>query len=123
MGLRYRRSQCVDECKVMRVSVCVQQLFSIPVSLPAGSSDNEVRMYNVHVSEEDGDDAVPPASTSGADGAAPPSLRATNLLVAMGSVRRVASERVVVLRYDASGSLLACQSAGKRLEIFRWDDV
>ena len=41
------------------------------------------------------------------------------VLRAMGSVRRLANERVVTLRYNATGTMLACQSAGKMLEVFR----
>ncbi|CAL8469217.1 g8758 [Coccomyxa elongata] len=41
------------------------------------------------------------------------------VLQAEGSVARQAPERVALLRYSPSGHLLACQSAGKALELFR----
>lgn len=44
---------------------------------------------------------------------------AIQVLQAEGSIARQAPERVALLRYSPSGHLLACQSAGKALELFR----
>ena len=44
---------------------------------------------------------------------------AAQLLQAQGGVARQAPERVARVRYSQSGQLLACQSAGKLLELFR----
>ena len=41
------------------------------------------------------------------------------MLQALGGIPRQAPERVARLRYARSGRLLACQSAGKLLELFR----
>ena len=41
------------------------------------------------------------------------------VLQAQGGVARQAPERVARLRYSRGGQLLACQSAGKLLELFR----
>lgn len=46
-------------------------------------------------------------------------LLLVQVLHAEGSVVRHAPERVALLRYSPSGSVLACQSAGKALEFFR----
>lgn len=40
-------------------------------------------------------------------------------LIAMGSVRRQGQDRVVMVRYDDSGELLACLPAGKSVELFK----
>ncbi len=45
---------------------------------------------------------------------------AAQVLQAQGGVARQAPERVARLRYSRSGQLLACQSAGKLLELFRY---
>jgi len=44
------------------------------------------------------------------------------LLYPMGSVKRQAGghDRVASLRFSDEGSLLACQGAGKSMELFRW---
>lgn len=41
------------------------------------------------------------------------------VLHAQGGVARQAPERLARLRYGAGGTLLACQSAGKLVELFR----
>ena len=46
-------------------------------------------------------------------------MRNAQVLQAEGSVARQAPERVALLRYSPSGHVLACQSAGKALELFR----
>lgn len=40
-----------------------------------------------------------------------------------GSIQRQAAERVSHLRFSQDGQLLAAQSAGKVLELFRYDPV
>eukprot|EP00879_Flechtneria_rotunda_P014523 GHRR01015177.1.p1 GENE.GHRR01015177.1~~GHRR01015177.1.p1 ORF type:complete len:678 (+),score=232.06 GHRR01015177.1:75-2036(+) len=42
-----------------------------------------------------------------------------DVLVCMGTVRRAGQERVVLIRFDASGQLLGVMGAGKGLEVFR----
>ena len=42
-----------------------------------------------------------------------------DLIEAAGGLRRTATERVAALRFDAGGRLLAVQSAGRVLEVFR----
>ena len=37
-----------------------------------------------------------------------------------GAVRRSSTDRPVRLRFDQSGTVVVCQSAGKVLEVFRW---
>lgn len=41
------------------------------------------------------------------------------MLHAEGSLTRAAPERVSLLRFSTAGGLLACQSAGKVVELFR----
>jgi hypothetical protein len=45
------------------------------------------------------------------------------VLHAQGGVDRQAPERLARLRYGAGGGLLACQSAGKLVELFRCPPV
>ena len=40
-------------------------------------------------------------------------------LEALGSVQRSAPERAAAVQWDPSGSILACQSAGRSIELFR----
>lgn len=56
---------------------------------------------------------------SQSDDTAGPSTSRPELLEARGSVRRRAQDRAALVRYDASGSLLLCQSAGKQVEIYK----
>lgn len=42
-----------------------------------------------------------------------------NLLVRLGGLERKESDRISLLRFDAEGNYLACQSSGKVIEIFR----
>ncbi len=58
--------------------------------------------------------ALPAVGATGASGRVP-------LLQPMGSVKRAAGghDRVAGLRFSASGTLLACQGAGKSMELFR----
>jgi U3 small nucleolar RNA-associated protein 12 len=98
----------------------------------AGSTDQEVRVYRVQLPSR-GDSAAAAARNTGNlsnpneaandAGAAPAGgdVQRAPVLCAMGSVKRLAAghDRVAALRYDDTGSLLAVQSAGKSLEIFR----
>lgn len=72
-------------------------------------------MYAVVLPGDTLGEGVPDAGAAGtATGRAP-------LLRPMGSVKRKAAgnDRVAGLAYDTSGLLLACQGAGKTVEVFR----
>lgn len=109
--------------------------------LVTGSNDLELRMYAIHQDDEDEEllvasDHLGPADgqTSGAlqekserkrsrdeaesEDASRGSVRAPTLR-AMGSLRRQSQDRAVRVRYDSTGSVLVCQTAGKQLEVFR----
>lgn len=76
------------------------------VSLRAGSTDCELRMYAV---------AAGNSAAAGADGDAAASTSRGALLETRGSVRRRAQDRAALVRYDANGGLLLVQSAGKQV--------
>ena len=66
-----------------------------------------------------GDDDEAAAGDGGSEIASP----SHTCLKPMGSVKRQAggNERVSRLRFDETGSLLACIGTGKSMELFRWD--
>ncbi|CAL5229844.1 g13253 [Coccomyxa viridis] len=68
-----------------------------------GGVSPQLQLYRIHSDSE----------TGGASSAS------KQVLQAQGGVARQAPERVARLRYSRSGQLLACQSAGKLLELFR----
>lgn len=80
---------------------------------------------DTHTTEEGPSTSGRPPDASGADGfSAGATLGGAGrapLLRSMGSVRRQAGghDRVAGLRFSEGGSLLACQGAGKSMELFR----
>ena len=102
---------------------------SIFLAAAPGSTDRDLHVYSISAAEATATRplASPPPATQPATptdeavgGAAGPSGRAP-LLVHMGNVRRQAAghDRVASIQFDAQGSMLACQGAGKSLELFR----
>lgn len=45
-----------------------------------------------------------------------------DILIPLGSIKRQSTDRVSVLKFNPSGSLLGCQAAGKALELYRVRD-
>ncbi|KAK9845965.1 hypothetical protein WJX81_007060 [Elliptochloris bilobata] len=80
--------------------------------LVVGAADAELHCFHLRpAAPVDAGDA----STSGRGGVG---VRG-DLIEGVGGLRRTATERVAALRFDASGRLLAVQSAGRLLEVFR----
>lgn len=79
-----------------------------------GSADAEIRVFHVLPNEGDRTRSAEHASTSAGISAAN-----KDVLEAMGSLRRQASERVQEVRFSPSGEVLGVLSAGKLLELFK----
>ena len=77
--------------------------------LVVGAADAELHCFRLR----------PPAAADGGGPSTPGGPRG-DLIEAAGGLRRAATERVAALRFDAGGRLLAVQSAGRVLEVFRW---
>lgn len=111
------------------------EVWSIDVSpagdrVVSGSSDRMLRLWRVkgaadgEVDGGDDDDAEPAAAAAaaaGAGGAEAPPVPGVDLSVLepMGSVARVATDRVATVAFRHDGALVACQSVGKALEVWR----
>ncbi|XP_077239546.1 transducin family protein / WD-40 repeat family protein isoform X2 [Tasmannia lanceolata] len=90
--------------------------------LVTGSADPELRFYKIkHDLQHEqypGPSGVDIVSTSDS------SQNKWEVLKQFGEIQRQSKDRVANVRFDKSGSLLACQVAGKMVEIFRvLDDV
>ncbi|KAK8969778.1 hypothetical protein KSP40_PGU004479 [Platanthera guangdongensis] len=70
--------------------------------LVTGSADPELRFYLIRKEAEDVDNSSK-----------------WELLKHYGEIRRQGKERIATVRFSKSGSLLACQEAGRTVEIFR----
>lgn len=88
----------------------------------AGSTDHELRVFAIDATSA----TAPAGAAGGRDGSAEGRVEGSGgrapLLRAMGSVKRQAGthDRVAALRFNKEGTLLACQGAGKSMELFRW---
>ncbi|MQM00078.1 hypothetical protein Taro_032810 [Colocasia esculenta] len=75
--------------------------------LVTGSADPELRFYRIrHEQLEDG--------TPGSD-----TDNKWEILKQFGEVRRQSKDRVATVRFNRAGNLLACQAAGKTVEVYR----
>ncbi|KAL4186995.1 hypothetical protein AMTRI_Chr09g16650 [Amborella trichopoda] len=84
--------------------------------LVTGSSDLELRFYKICQNMENGSlHDVKPNITVG-DGDPGPSK--WDILRHFGEIQRQSKDRVVTVRFNATGNLFACQGAGKTVEIF-----
>ncbi|GBG68516.1 hypothetical protein CBR_g3060 [Chara braunii] len=131
----------------LNTQLCVQtvvghrsEVWSVDVDpeetrLITGSTDVEMRVYSI-IHEEEEEEEEEEEVTAGIAGAASGDggLAANggmvmtrkgalqtkwNVLRFMGGIRRQATERAVMVRFNATGRLLACQAAGKTLEVYR----
>ena len=102
--------------QTLRVARAAMQVWALDVDpaerrLVVGAADAELHCFHLR-----------PAVTADARGASL-SIDAQgvrgDLIEAAGGLRRAATERVAALRFDAGGRLLAVQSAGRILEVFR----
>lgn len=94
-------------------SVAAMQVWALDVDpaeerLVVGAADAELHCFRLR-----------PTGTADGGGASTPEGVRGDLLEAAGGLRRTATERVAALRFDAGGRLLAVQSAGRVLEVFR----
>ncbi|XXG49713.1 hypothetical protein AAC387_Pa02g3814 [Persea americana] len=84
--------------------------------LVTGSADPELRVYKIK--NEKLLDIQPPDS-GGIDNNIDSSKNKWDVLKQFGEIHRQSKERVATVRFNKSGDLLACQVAGKVVEIFR----
>lgn len=96
-----------------RFTVAAVQVWALDVDpaeerLVVGAADAELHCFRLRT----------PAAAGGG-GASTPGGSRGDLVEAAGCLRRAATERVAALRFDAGGRLLAVQSAGRVLEVFR----
>ena len=83
--------------------------------LVTGSTDHEIRVYSINVPEEEGEEEA----GVGVGVESKKRKKVTECLQPMGSIKRQSGDRVSRLRYDEVGGFLACQGAGKSIELFR----
>ena len=84
--------------------------------LVTGSTDHEIRVYSIHLPEEQEDEEE---ARQGENAESKKRRNVVECLQPMGSIKRSSGDRVGRLRYDDLGGLLACQGAGKSIELFR----
>ncbi|KAL8152005.1 hypothetical protein V2J09_021813 [Rumex salicifolius] len=85
--------------------------------LVTGSADPELRFYLLK--EEDGLILSGSKGNEIADGEVSKPQSNREVLKYFGEIKRESKDRVASLRFNKSGNLLACQMAGKMVEIFR----
>ncbi|XP_043700893.1 WD repeat-containing protein 3 [Telopea speciosissima] len=86
--------------------------------LVTGSADPELRFYTIHHELVDREPSLNPEGTetvSGGDSA----RNKWEILKLFGEIQRQSKDRVATVRFNKSGNLLACQVAGKIVEIFQ----
>ncbi|KAH6762287.1 transducin family protein / WD-40 repeat family protein [Perilla frutescens var. hirtella] len=86
--------------------------------LVSGSGDPELRFYSINNDEADGK-TVPENVESVVDNENAPARIKWEVLKSFGDIQRQSKDRVSTVRFNKTGNLLACQVAGKIVEIFR----
>ncbi|XP_030541100.1 WD repeat-containing protein 3 [Rhodamnia argentea] len=85
--------------------------------LVTGSADPELRFYTV---KNDSSDEITETDASGGVGNGDlASHNKWDVLKQFGEIQRQIKDRVATVRFNENGSLLACQVAGKLVEVFR----
>ncbi|KAK9079343.1 hypothetical protein SSX86_001014 [Deinandra increscens subsp. villosa] len=86
--------------------------------LVTGSADSELRFYTIKHEMSDGQSVskINQTVTDGKDSLAENKWESLKLF---GEINRQSKDRVATLRFNKSGNLLACQVAGKTVEIYR----
>lgn len=87
--------------------------------LVTGSADAELRFYSVKHELDDGQSISDVSGTEIVNDGDTSSQDKWQVLKLFGEIQRQSKDRVATLRFNKSGSLLACQVAGKTVEIFR----
>lgn len=126
---------CVQTCVGHRGEVWSCAVAETRGRLVTGAADNQLRVWRIVPRDEAeaqrGDDA--PAAEAPAQGeetaldalvaARPATASALQRLVYMGALHRDAGEKTASVRFDTTRSLLAAQSPGKRVEVYRLRDA
>ncbi|PQQ19784.1 WD repeat-containing protein 3 [Prunus yedoensis var. nudiflora] len=86
--------------------------------LVTGSADPELRFYTIKHDMEDGQSISNVSGTEIVNGGDPPTQNKWEVLKLFGEVRRQSKDRVATVRFNKSGNLLACQVAGKTVDVF-----
>ncbi|GMH28749.1 hypothetical protein Nepgr_030592 [Nepenthes gracilis] len=88
--------------------------------LVAGSADPELRFYTIIKHDlVDGHSASSSNENENGNNGIPSTKKSWEVLKQFGEIQRQNKDRVATLRFNKSGNLLACQVAGKIVEIFR----
>ncbi|KAH6825340.1 transducin family protein / WD-40 repeat family protein [Perilla frutescens var. hirtella] len=108
---------------VQIVSGHYSEIWSIDIDtderyLVSGSGDPELRFYSINNDEADGK-TVPENVESVVDNENAPARIKWEVLKSFGDIQRQSKDRVSTVRFNKTGNLLACQVAGKIVEIFR----
>ncbi|KAH9318231.1 hypothetical protein KI387_020000, partial [Taxus chinensis] len=89
--------------------------------LVTGSADQELRVYNIHQEvhkEKNIPSEVKDTNLENDDNHIPRKSK-WEVLTYLGGIKRKNKDRVATVKFNSTGSLLACQVAGKVVEIFR----
>ncbi|XP_057779260.1 LOW QUALITY PROTEIN: uncharacterized protein LOC130997849 [Salvia miltiorrhiza] len=86
--------------------------------LVSGSGDSELRFYSIKNDSADGKTEPEKIAFDVENGNAP-ARNKWEVLKHFGDIRRQSKDRVSTVRFNKTGNLLACQVAGKIVEIFR----
>nr|XP_043613156.1 WD repeat-containing protein 3 [Erigeron canadensis] len=86
--------------------------------LVTGSADSELRFYTIKHEITDGQSVskTSPTDTDGRDSSVESKWESLKFF---GEIQRQSKDRVATVRFNKSGNLLACQVAGKTVEIYR----
>ncbi|XVE76106.1 hypothetical protein DITRI_Ditri12bG0146600 [Diplodiscus trichospermus] len=87
--------------------------------LVSGSADLELRFYNVKHDLSNGESVVHVSGAEIGDDGELSTKNKWEVLKHFGEIQRQSKDRVATVRFNKSGNLLACQVAGKTVEMFR----
>ncbi|THG23038.1 hypothetical protein TEA_000560 [Camellia sinensis var. sinensis] len=87
--------------------------------LVSGSADPQLRFYTVKHELVDGKSVSNISGTEAANNTDTSTQNKWEVLTQFGEIQRQSKDRVATVRFNTSGNLLACQVAGKTVEILR----
>ncbi|GAB4833568.1 Dip2/Utp12 protein [Ancistrocladus abbreviatus] len=87
--------------------------------LVTGSADPELRFYTILKHDLLGGQSAPGSDGNEMANGVSSGQKSWEVLKQFGDLQRQSKDRVATLRFNKSGNLLACQVAGKTVEIFR----
>ncbi|XP_049936725.1 uncharacterized protein LOC116265493 [Nymphaea colorata] len=82
-----------------------------------GSADQELRFYKIQSEPQDGRSHL--ATEDGPNNNLESGTNKWQILKQFGEIKRQSKDRVVTVRFNKVGNLIACQVAGKTVELFR----